>query len=132
MLIDNLAQFLIDNGAVTAEGTDLFIGQFPDTEGTTYDNIVLLRDTGGLEPNKYVDIKQVTIQVTVRNTAYDTGYAKIDTIRDLLHRKLDNTTLESGGADTMTIFSMQEPTHLGLDENNRHLFVCNFVFKVRE
>lgn len=131
MLIDNLSQYLINQGIATAEGTDIFIGSFPDSESNAYDNLILLRDTGGAEPNKYYNIKQQTIQVLVRNINYDSGYAKILAIRDKLHRVLDNTTLETSGADIMTIFAMQEPAHIGTDDSFRHIFTCNFICKVR-
>lgn len=131
MLIDNLSQYLINQGICTAEGTDLFIGKFPDADGNTYDNAVMLLDTGGIEPNKYVPIRQLKIQVTVRNTDYATGYAKMKAIRDALHRKGDDVVLEAGGVDLMMCFALQEPTFLGRDESERSLFICNFVFKLR-
>ena len=131
MLTDNVSQYLITQGIATAEGTDIFIGSLPDSDASTFDNAILIRDTGGAEPDKHLPIKQPTIQILVRNVNYDTGYNKAKAIRDALHQKLDNTVLEVGADDVMTIFAMQEPTHLGMDESNRHLFTCNFIFKVR-
>lgn len=125
-LVDNLAQYIEDNTSLT-EATDLFIGIMPASP----DNCVMIDQTGGVEAEREVPIEQPTIQVTVRNTAYPDGLDLIKTIYDLIHQAKDNITLETGGVDTMTIFAMGEPAHIGQDESQRHLFSVNFVFKIR-
>lgn len=125
-LIENLAEYLEDNSIGTV-ATDIFIGGLTDSP----DNQINLNQTGGVQPNRQNPIKQPTIQVTVRNTAYDTGLNKITAIYDLLHQANDSVVLEAGGVDMMTCFAMQEPTHLFKDESDRHVFVCNFVFMLR-
>lgn len=127
MLIDDLATYLQTNSVGTL-GSSLFIGNMPD--GT--DNCVMVDVTGGVAPSKDVPIMQPTVQCLVRNTSFETGLTKIKAVRDLLHRLNDGNTLKSGGVDVMSCFAMQEPTHLGKDTNERHIFTCNFIFKLRE
>ena len=126
-LLDNLAQYLVDQGICTKEGKDVFIGMLPEKQ----DNGVKLEQTGGVSPDKYLPIEQPTVQVMVRNSSYPDGLDKAKAIYEALHRKGDDLTLEAGGVDVMTCFAIQEPFHLGMDENSRHLFVVNFVFKIR-
>lgn len=126
-LLENLAAYLVTQGICSKEGSDLFIGTFPETDG----NAVKLEQTGGIEPDKYLPIQQPTVQAMVRNSSYSDGLDKMTAIYDALHRKGDDLALESGGVDVMTCFALQEPYHLGQDDNSRHLFVVNFAFKLR-
>lgn len=128
-IVDNLLAYLIAQGVVTTAGTDGFIGEL--TEGGA-DNIVALDQTGGVSPDRYIPTEEPTIQVTVRNTSYADGWDKINAIFALLHKKNDALVLESGGVDIMSCFALQSPQHIGEDENTRHIFTCNFVFKVRK
>jgi hypothetical protein len=97
------------------------------------DNCVVLIETGGVEADKQLtDIKRPTVQIMVRNTSYETARTKIETIRDLLHGVKDTVILKTGGIDVMNIFAMQEPTHLSTDDNERKIFVCNFVIRYRD
>jgi len=124
-LITNLAQYLEDQGIATG-GTDLFIGRMPEV-----DNCILLDQTGSVEPDKYLPVEKPTIQVTVRNTDYTDGLDKLKTIFDLLHQKKDNLALEVGGVDVMIVNALNEPSHIGEDENSRHLWTCTFIFQLR-
>lgn len=125
-LVDNLAQYLATN-SIGTEGTDLFIGVLPATP----DNAVMIDQTGGVEPDKYLPIKQPTIQIIVRNKSYTDGLDKITAIYDLLHQFKDYQSLETGGVDVMQIMALQEPTHLQQDDNFRHIFTVNFVIMLR-
>jgi len=125
-LVENLATYLQANGIGTV-ATDIFIGGLIDTP----DNQTSINQSGGVEPNRENPIKQPTVQIAVRNTAYDTGMAKIEAIYALLHQANDSVVLEAGGVDLMACFAMQEPAHLLKDESDRHIFVCNFVFTLR-
>ena len=125
-LVENLADYLAAGGVGTV-ATNIFIGGLTDSP----DDQVNLNASGGVEPNRENPIKQPTVQITVRNIAYDTGLLKITTIYDLLHQLNDAAVLASGGVDVMNCFALQEPTHLMKDESDRHIFVCNFVFMLR-
>lgn len=126
-LVDNLSQYLIDQSIAVKEGKDIFIGFMPENLG----NCIMLDQTGGVEPDKYVPIEQPTVQIMVRNTSYNAGFYKMTAIYHALHQLLDDAVLETGGVDVMTVFALQEPVHLGKDENDRHIFSVNFVFKIR-
>jgi len=126
-LVDNLATYLVSQGICGAKGTGIFIGDLPEKQN----NAVKIEQTGGVEPDKYLKVEQPTVQVMVRNTSYPNGLDKIKEIYDALHQQGDDLVLEAGGVDVMTVFALQEPTHIGKDANNRHLFVVNFVFKLR-
>ena len=125
-LPDNLATFIADNTGFT-KATDLFIGRMPDTPDTA----LYLTATGGNEPNRYIPTPRKTVQVLSRAPQYPDAYDNAQTVYDLLHRTNDNVTLESGGVDVMFIAAIQEPTHLGLDEQERHVFTINFRITLR-
>jgi hypothetical protein len=127
MLSENVATYLENNGIGT-KGTDIFIGAMPDTQ----DDAVLIEDTGGVEPDRYVEVKKNTIQSTIRDVSYKTGYEKTDSIYHLLHRKYDPTVLEIGGVDVMLIEALSEPTYIGKDENGRFMFTINSVIWFRD
>lgn len=124
-MIENLATYLEDQGIGT-KASDIFIGRMPEV-----DNCIMIDQTGGVEPDRYIPIKKPTVQIMVRNTDYTNGLDKIKEIYDLLHQKRDDLVLESGGVDVMLVDAMQEPTHIGEDDNERHIFTCNFVFRLR-
>lgn len=123
-LLEDLQDYLEDNGIGTTS-TDLFIGKL---EGEPDDQIALF-STGGLAPDVDVPIAKPTVQVLVRNTDYATGWQKAQDIFNLLHQQYD--TLEMGDTDVMKIDALQEPTPLGKDTNERHVFTCNYIFWVR-
>jgi len=125
-LVENLAAYL-QAQAIGTVATDIFIGGLIDSP----DNQISIDQTGSVEPNRENPIKDPTVQILVRNTAYDTGLNKITAIYDLLHQKNDSIVLEAGGVDVMACFALQEPTHILKDESDRHIFTCNFVFKLR-
>lgn len=125
-LVENLTAYLQAQGIGT-EAVDLFIGTMPDA----LDNCVMVDQSGGVTPDRYLPIKKPTVQISVRNTSFLTGLDKISAIYNLLHQKGDDLALEIGGVDVMRIDAMGEPGHLGQDDSSRHLFSCNFVFRLR-
>lgn len=125
-LVENIASYLQAQGIGT-KATDIFVGLMPDTQ----DNAIMIDQSGGVTPDKYLPVKKPTVQISVRNTGYLTGLDKITAIYNLLHQKGDNLALEIGGVDVMRIDAMGEPGHLGQDESARHIFSCNFVVRLR-
>lgn len=130
MLVEDLRTYLINNNKITADNS--FIGNFPDTENDLADNIIFIRNTGGLEVNRYLPIKDLTIQISGRNSDYDAGYAVLSEIRNLLHGLTDLVELAENGVDVMNCFAMQEVSYVGMDESDRHLFSVNFIFRLRD
>lgn len=130
LLLDDLGVYLQAQSIGTV-GTDLFKGILPESP----DDCISIDQSGGVEPDRELPLEKPTIQVLVRNDDYATGLTKAKAIYDLLHRAgHDNgaePVLKVGGVDVMDIFAMQEPFHLGKDENERDLFTLNFVFYLR-
>lgn len=123
-LVSDIATYLQTNGLGTV-GTDIFYSYIPDIEG----NVISVIDTGGPMPN--VDIKDIsnpTFQIFIRNSDYATGKSNLDTIRELLHQKLQTTI---GSTDFMSIFAQSEGGHLGRNESDQDEFSINFIAKVR-
>lgn len=125
-LHDNLAQYIEDNTNFT-QGTDLFKGRMPESPN----DLIYLTPTGGNNPNRYTPLPVKTVQVLSRAQVYNDAYDNAQTIYDLLHRTDDSVTLESGGVDAMAIFALQEPNHIGLDDQQRHIFTVNFQITLR-
>lgn len=124
-LLENLGQYLQNNGIGT-QGTDIFRRNMP----AGVDNCIMINDGGGLEPDIYLPLSDPVIDIIVRNKDGDLGKSKIESIKSILHQKL-NLTLESGGVDVMICNCVTEPFHLGTDDNERHLFTASFHFKIR-
>jgi len=126
-LLENLSAYLQAN-SIGTEGTTLFIGEIP----AKISNGVGLRQTGGLEPNKYNAIKGITIQIVVRNKVPKTALDKAYSIYALLHQQNDDVVLEVGGVDIMQSMALQEPYDLGKDDEGRSIFVTNYLFRLRD
>lgn len=125
-LVENLATYL-QAQSIGTKATDLFVGTMPDA----LDNCIMIDQSGGVSPDRYLPVTKPTVQISVRNTDYLTGLDKITAIYNLLHQKGDNLALEAGGVDVMRIDALAEPGHLGQDDSQRHIFTCNFVFRLR-
>jgi hypothetical protein len=74
---------------------------------------------------------QPGIQIRVRDLAYDAGRAKAWAVYALLEGKT-NTTLVGGGVAVNLIVASQEPTHLGMDEVQRHEWSQNFIASIQD
>lgn len=105
-------------------GTDIFVSAMPPT----IDNVIGVYDSNGFAPDPYLPIRQPGFQIVIRNTSYATGKAKLDTVRDALH-KLANLT--QSGVYFYNILAMADGGYIGRDEQNRHEFSINFKCQVR-
>lgn len=123
--IANIVDYLEDHSVGTV-GTDLFEGYLPNDP----DSCVCVIDTGGLEPDVYIPTFRPTFQISIRNTSYATGRTKLDTIRDLLHRK-QNATLVGSGEYFFYISANSNGGSTGVDEQGRYLFSINFTCLLR-
>lgn len=123
--IDNLAKYLEDN-AIGTLATDLFKAYLPDKP----DDIVVVYDTGGYEPDVYLPTGLPTFQIYVRSINYTDGKAKVDEIVALVNRKA-NLQLVSGGVYFYYLTLMNEPVHIGRDSNERDEFSINIRSMIR-
>lgn len=104
--------------------TDIFVSALPPT----IDNCIAVYDTTGLPPHEYLPVRQPTFQIIVRNSSYVTAKAKIDAIRQALH-KLANFTQST--VYFYAILATSDGGYIGKDANGRHEFSINFRAKVR-
>ena len=97
--------------------------------------IVLIQETGG-EANFYCpDMVNVTIQVLCRAAKYEEARADAYTVFEAIHGtsgwelpRLDGASGEDYLA--MTIEALAAPQYLGEDDNRRHLFSTNYVWRM--
>lgn len=124
-MINDVYTYLDAETDLTA-GTDLFKSRLTESPN----NQVVIYNTGGLEPDRYLPTADPTFQILVRNTSYATGQSLVNDIVDALHQKT-NIELVSGSKYFYYIFLMYEPEHIGRDDKGRHEFSINFVCKYR-
>ena len=124
-MINDVYTYLDAQTSLTA-GTDLFKSRLTESPN----NQVVIYNTGGLEPDRYLPTADPTFQVLVRNTSYATGQSLVNDIVEALHQKT-NIELVEGSKYFYYIFLMYEPEHIGRDDKGRHEFSINFVCEIR-
>ena len=133
---DQLAEYFEDNsvGVIAADENSgdvgIYVTRLPDSP----DEAVGILDTGGAPSSMHEPTKNVTFQIVVRSTDYETGMTRAETIRDLLHSN-DDTVLvdyewQSSQAHIMNGQALQEPYVLDREENGRYLIVANYQFLI--
>ena len=96
---------------------------------------VLIQETGG-EVNFYcTDMVNMTIQVLCRGAKYSEAHDDAWTVFGYFHGtsnwempRLDGVSGENYLA--MTVEALAAPQYLGVDDNRRHLFSCNYVWRM--
>jgi hypothetical protein len=125
MIAKEIADYL-ESQSIGTVGTDIFIDAMPDSPN----DMVVVYNTGGFEPDIDVAIEHPTFQITTRSESSATAYAKAEAIKALLHLKY-NVTLEVDGIYYYFILMMNGINNLGRDEKNRIEYSINFRCKVR-
>lgn len=101
---------------------DLFIGKEPSSPN----NCVTIFDTPSFPPlttlGNDVKYEYPSVQIRVRNTEYQAGWNLLNTIKDLLHGRGQETW---NGTLYTSIICISTPTLLDWDENNRARFIIN-------
>lgn len=127
MIVDEIAEYLEDQGVGTV-GDDIFVGAQP----TDPILCTIVKDTGGLPPDKYVPIKNPTCQIIARATTYLAAKNLVQASYDALVKK-ENFNLpnsdgsdDDGGTYIYWIEALQEPAEIGRDKNDNWEFSCNF------
>lgn len=131
MLLDDVVDILSTGGIGTAASTSdwgLFIGFMPPFP----DRAIAVFETGGQGSIRAMSsgpglatAEQPRIQVLVRGTAFDYQAARVKSNRCfLLLDQMEEKTVNS----TRYLWSaaIQSPFSLGMDENNRPSFACNY------
>lgn len=119
---EDIAQYLVDGEIFSAVGTDIYIGQMPDTPDTS----AKVTPTTGRPPVLVGEAEIPGLQITVRNSVFQTGYDKINDVMKQLHR----TTVPEITGTTRNYYFMEalgSPSYIGMDEKQRHLFTLNIL-----
>jgi len=106
-------------------GTDIFIGAMPTEIG----ECAVVTDTGGVAPDLTFGgstaplYERPTVQVLARAARYDTAYAKLENIKEVLHGRQGEV---QEGVKYTVIEVSSDIARLGQDENSRWRFTLNF------
>lgn len=118
------ASEFLENAGIGVRGSQADWSIHTGTEPLNPARVVTVYDTGGAPPVlSEIDLRVPSIQVRVRSDDYELGWEKANEA----HRAL----VEAGKTDhatTVTIgwFALGDVFHIGRDENDNHLFTCNF------
>lgn len=134
MLINEIADYL-ESQSIGTVGTDIFVNRFPDERGQTYNNIVVIHQTAGLEPSMEGPLHQRGYQIIVRNVSLEQAIGKAENILNLLHTDQSNANIDTeltvGGTKLFFGRALQDPYNLGQDEKQRYEVVCNYIIGTR-
>lgn len=111
---------ILDTEQIGTRGENLFAAELPNKP----DSCICLYEYAGKIPTHFANHRHPGLQIVVRNPNYLLGRAKIELIYGLL------STIEQIETQTkhyLKFAPVQEPTPLGKDAFNRHLFVQNFI-----
>ncbi len=117
-LIKDIKTYLI------AQGIDITGNIFLDTKPDTPDNIIVIYEYPGESSSS--DLTDRRIQVIVRNTDYDNGKTKINSIRNLLDSESPEQIITLSTSRSTVFHALQEPFKLDEDKQKRIIFCCNF------
>ena len=124
----SIATMLVADGFGTL-GVDLFYTTLPGQP----DNAIAVIDTGGLAPVKEIPgLRKVTIQVLVRNKEYDAGFEMAQDIYYHLHERYSGISAENPIEGYELCVALQQPTPILKDENDRHIFTCNYLIHIQD
>jgi hypothetical protein len=128
MIIDDVVNYLVAEvaGVTLVLGTNLFKSYMPDTPNPC----VVVYDTGGAEPDRYLPTAMPTFQVLVRSDDYEEAHNLIQEIADLLHNKY-NIELVAGQTYFYAINLLGEPANIGRNDKNLDEFSANFICRIR-
>ena len=118
----DIAEYLEDQSVGTV-GTNIFVGQMPDAP----DECIAVMIYGGTAPDEVTeDMESPGLQVLIRCAKDDfaDGLTLAYSVFNALHGVTD-TTIES--TYYYRISANQSPAQMGVDGNDRPLFVINFT-----
>ncbi|MHA1302890.1 MAG: minor capsid protein [Candidatus Heimdallarchaeaceae archaeon] len=119
-LLLDLANFFINNtSVVTADGTDIFRDNLPDSP----DNCVGLLEFEGI-PSFTSDVSNRSVQVTVRNTDYETARSNIWTLYNCIYKPESDVRIVNLTSSRWAIITARgNPRFLRRDESYRSIFL---------
>lgn len=126
-LATDVINYLVARGIATQQGLDVFRGYLPDDVASTAFAVI---ETGGMDADVDLPLKDPTFQVLIRSETYDAGKNKLDSIRDALHQ-FRGQVLGTGTIFFHFIYALAEGGYIGRDERGRDMFSINFHAKTR-
>ena len=110
-------------------GVDLFYTTLPGQP----DNAVAVIDTGGLAPVKEIPgMRRVTVQILVRDKEYDAGFQIAQAIYYHLHERYSGISAANPIDGYGLGVALRQPTPILKDENDRHIFTCNYLIHIQD
>ena len=126
--IDIVDMLISDSELALTSGVDLFIGNEPAKPR----NVVTVFDTPSFPPYFGLDTigyEYPSVQIRVRNQKYNEGIELIESIKNLLHVRAQETW---NGTLYSVIYCASGPALLEWDDNGNAVFICNFNVQRRE
>ena len=128
--LEDIADFLVNRGLVTAKGVDIHQGMMPDEQPPSGLNVLLVQG-GGLSADRTHDTRRILnpgVLVVVRADAglYTEGLALAESIYDAM---LDLTNTAIDGQRYIGTNPVGDVADLGRDEADRWKFTMRFVVK---
>jgi hypothetical protein len=101
------------------------------------DRCVLISERGGGEPNDYfVDMANLEIQIITRAKSYFDARDDAWTVYEAIQASAgwNMPRIDGSGEDflAMTVNAISTPGYISTDENGRHEFSVNFIFRMEE
>jgi hypothetical protein len=137
-----ISRHLINEGLVTSPSSfvdwPIYVGSLPDGNETK-NNAVSCNDTESVKDGRSMVSGETLfhsgVQLILRATAYNTGYAKIDDLKDALE-DVKRTTVSVSGTDYRldSITLTTDIVVIGQEEGSkrRELFSLNFIVTLEE
>ena len=136
-----IAQYLIGEGFLTTPGEsgdwEVYTGNLPDGDDVE-NNIVACMDTESVKDGRVMageNIFHYGVQLLLRSTAYNTGYAKMDDLVDALEAvDRDTVTISTSDYRLDNITLTTSIVVIGQEEGSkrRELFSLNFLVTLKE
>lgn len=115
----DIAMRLENSSLGLALAENLFVSTMPELPN----RCVAVTDAGGERTDYSAKLESPTVQVRVRDLAYDDAYSFTKQIYDYLDK---TTNLTLGAATYLHILAIGEPLFMGKDGGDRSLFSVNF------
>lgn len=116
---EDVAEYLQSKSLGTL-GTDLFYGNEPEDRDLVL--TTTLYDTGGSPGESYEGYQDPFIQVRIRATDYNTGYARGEAIKV---QTIERHAFDYGGWHYTGFWLVSDIAKIGRDEHRREIFTLN-------
>lgn len=117
-----LAEYIEDNFAHTV-GTDLFVGQIPDTTS----GITVMRAGGTL--GYYLPMEETVVDIYSKYNSATTAIANLEVLKRAMHRMIDTQTLNSKIYSMLVLGDIEDVSR---DQQAYKIFKFTLLVKFRD